>query len=232
VRSKETTGNPSGRIVGRTVTKDMSIQSSTPPVSTTFAPFAIGSQASGTASRSAWADWGDDIFDGVSFYVYTEDHQFHWPILNPINTADGVLNVQPYSMFGKDFTITHGYPTLGIFRIDITCSDPTFKFGFGFFGNMGSDSRTSSSTVDTTLTISDGNAVALRYWFNSDTGAAYEKFYMYPIPYEPNVAFSTLGKSADTEGFYTPLLVKGVNVYMSKTNLTLQWIADDLYVTT
>ena len=227
LRSQNITG-AAGYTVGAGTSKDMSIGTHTIqayPYSPLASPTNI--------DTSVWSDWGSDIFDTWGmWYIYNsvngavEGIQFQ-----NRNGADGVIYEETHIKHNKTFLIKHGYTTSGIYKIDISCSDPEFQFQVGMYGNMGSD----SSTVLTggTYNVSWGT---LSYAYNYQSGSATERFYTYMIPYEPSTNasnFLTYNRNGnDNLAIYANIpLRRGVTIYHAKQNDVYQWVANDIVST-
>jgi hypothetical protein len=193
---------------------------------------------------SYWNDWGGDIFDDFGyFYLYDiETSKYYFLVLNPQNTDDGIINTQIFNAFGRQFTVKHGYPVQGIFKLDISVNDNK-PFKFGEYGNMGSDGNTFSFDLSQNYTKNSQN-LTLYYHKNSDSlTSSNETFYSYFIPrlvsqnasktydayYEQNYVSSTQTFKNDDE---LSLMSKNVNygllVYHSKTNDVKNWVINDL----
>lgn len=231
-----------GFTVGASITKDMNLSSSLQVVPSQILGDYIypGTSTPPTSGLQRWSDWTGDIFDNWGyFYLYdVESNSYYIPILNSVNTSDGVINTQTYSAFGgRSFTIKHGYPVQGIFKFDISVTDDK-EFVFGGYGDMGSDGATFNTNLSSSFSL-NGNSYNLYYNRNSDSGVT-ERFYTYVIPYEPekNTNVITYNKqnsgpgvnngSLEVYSFYTKNVKKGVTVYFSKTNDVRNWVVNDL----
>lgn len=189
---------------------------------------------------SYWDDLGGDIFDDWGFfYLYDISlGQYYFPLLDPINRPNGEFNTQSFEVFGRTFTITHGWCVQGIFKIDITSStqDP---FRFGAYGNMGSDGNTIYEHLDFSGTVTN-----LYYHHNWQDGDDNEQFYSYFIPkvssegtsrtyrvgYDGNLQPGEVGNDddADNMNIVSNAVTHGLLVYFSKGNDVREWINADL----
>jgi flagellin len=209
-----------GYTVGASLNKDMSTSSRT--FSSTNSP----ASSSFSVNASRWSDWGNDIFDGWgNFYIYSPTHNAAVGVtLSTINRPDGEINTQTIDVFGETFTIKHGYPVQGIYKFEITPSDPAFEFQFGGGGNMGSDSRTNNQN----LTYSHDSGT-LYYNHNYESYDPNEQFYSYFIPAnieDSNSKTYTESLSGDNLYLYSNSVTTGLTVYFSKNNDVKEWIVD------
>lgn len=226
-----------GFTVGAAVSKDMNTGNVSAAVIGKY--IFPGTQSPPTTSVQFWSDWNGDIFDGWGyFYLYNPStNTYYTPILSPINQADGVITTQNISAFGRNFTITHGYPAQGIFKYDIRVNDD-LEFVFGAFGDMGSDSATQNTNLSSSYSI-NSEQFTLYYNRNTDGGAA-ERFHSYIIPYETEKNKNTRPYVQQSSGpgvnsgirevlsFYTLPVKGGVTIYFSKTNDVKDWVINDL----
>lgn len=142
-----------GFTVGTSVTKDMATATRSIAHQGSFYP---GTTAAPAENASRWSDWGNDIFDQWGFfYIYNPaTDAYYSPIFSNINQADGTLSTETFSnVFGnRTFTITHGYPVQGIYKMDISVADNN-TFVYGATGNMGSDGNTNNTDQTTSFTL-------------------------------------------------------------------------------
>ncbi len=184
-------------------------------------------------NASFWNDWGNDVFDDWGyFYLFNPiTDQYYFPQLSPINNDDGIITTQVFTAFGKTFTIKHGYPVQGIFKFDINCSDPTFNFVFGAYGDMGSDSDGINTNESASYTL-NSNEYTLYYNKNVESGDLIERFFSYFIPYDStqnNAKTYTDNVWADDMlSLYSNVVNKGLTVYFSKKTDVKDWVIDDL----
>ena len=89
---------------------------------------------------SYWNDLRNDVFDSWGFfYLYdVNSGKYYFPLIDPQDQDDGVFATQTFNVFGRTFTIKHGWSVYGIFKFDISVADD-LPFRFGGYGNMGSD---------------------------------------------------------------------------------------------
>lgn len=224
--SRGLTGNQ-GLTVGTTIIKDMGTGSKT-----TSGSYTPNGQTLST-NRVYWSDWGNDIFDNWGyFYIYDpQNNSYISPILNPLNTADGVITTQQFSANGRTFTLKFGYVATGIYKMDVSVAD-NYPFVFGMDGNMGSNISTQNYDYSYAYT-KDGESLNLYYNYNVQLTIPNEAFYAYFAPYEvdKNKATRPYQKfvyDTDNLAMYTVQLRKGMTVYFAKQNDVKQWIVNDL----
>jgi hypothetical protein len=90
---------------------------------------------------SYWDDWGNDIFDdwGYFFIYNVSSGKYYFPLFQPQNQNDGVITTQKFKFNSSTFTIKHGFPVQGVFKLDISVNNANTPFIFGAYGDMGSD---------------------------------------------------------------------------------------------
>mgnify|MGYP001236712454 CR=1 FL=1 len=240
LRSKGLTGNQGYTMYTNSVYKDMTsvtwgrtIPSGYNPSSGTLAP-------SGT--RYYWNDWSNDIFDAWGdFYIYNPSNSSASYIsFATINGGDGTLYTETQTHHSKSFTIKHGWVTGGIFKLDVECSDDTFNFAIGMWGNMGSDGSTQNT--DRQYSASWGT---LSYNYNSQ-GNSSEWFYSHCIPklktfndgitlsgsnFTANFKTGTSGN--DNLAIWTETLTWGATFYFvkgsnSSSGAMYNWVENDI----
>jgi hypothetical protein len=238
--SKGIVGNPYNRPLGSLISKDMTT------AQTANSPTGLQTGITLTPAGPAtfWSDWGDDVFDGSSYiYLYTSTTFVYIEIpLSQRNLSDGVTSSYSIIAFGKTFTITHGYPTQGMWRMKVECADSTFLFGFGFIcDNMGSDTRSVNSTGTFNKTISTSTTAKTltfrihEHWDSNNP--LLERFCAAIIPYElwgmtPLTANNfTVSTAPGKLSVFSPIRRHGVTAYFSKGAAMPDWIADDLLFT-
>ena len=233
IRSRGLTGDQ-GYTVGDTISKDMGT-TNCDSLTASRAPFGIAI-SNNQATASYWEDWGDDIFDDWGFFYIFDiaTKQYYFPILSPENLADGTFTTQTFNAFGRNYTITHGYPAQGIFKFDVSCSDDS-EFIFGAYGNMGSDEDTINTNFTQSYTLNN-KSFTLYYNRNIEDGDATERFFSYFIPYEPKLnntkTYSDfLGNDDELSLFSIPVRY-GLTVYFSKKNDIKNWVINDLHIPT
>ena len=182
--SKGLTGAQGFTLRTRFISKDMSTGAVTAIPSGANPKNPAGTMNAPTGQVHTWSDWSSDIFDTWGrWYIYdtstglAEHIQF-----GTQNGPDGTVYTETQTHHSKTFTIIHGYVVEGIFKLDVECSDDTFQFSIGMYGNMGSDGGTTNS--DHQYTASWGK---LSYNFNRDASTS-DPLFIHFIPKE--VAFN------------------------------------------
>lgn len=182
--SKGLTGAQGFTLRTRFIAKDMSTGAVTAIPSGANPKNPAGTMNAPTGQVHTWSDWSSDIFDTWGrWYIYdtstglAEHIQF-----GTQNGPDGTVYTETQTHHSKTFTIIHGYVVEGIFKLDVECSDDTFQFSIGMYGNMGSDGGTTNS--DHQYTASWGK---LSYNFNRDASTS-DPLFIHFIPKE--VAFN------------------------------------------
>jgi hypothetical protein len=185
-------------------------------------------------NASTWGDWGDDIFDGWGyFYLYdVQSGKYYFPLFNPQNTDDGIINTQNFNVFGRTFIIKHGYPVQGIFKFEIFAQDNK-PFRFGAYGNMGYDSHGSTDDLSYNYSIGSTN-LKLYYGYTQDNNhVPTERLFSYFIP--KNVADNQI-KTYDMYKDGTDMFIvskpvtNGLIVYFSKSYDVNEWVTNDLLI--
>lgn len=187
-----------------------------------------------TLIASYWNDLGNDVFDSWGyFFIYdVSAGKYYFPLLSPMNQADGVMTTQNFAPgFGElSFTITHGWREKGIFEMDISCTDSNLEFRFGAYGNFGSD----GDENDYSMTASYGTGKTLYYHHHAELGDSSEILYSYFSPYreEDNVPtiFASLydPENTDDNSLITKPIKEGIKIYFSKQNDVKEWIITDI----
>lgn len=181
---------------------------------------------------SYWDDLGNDVFDTWGFfYLYDPvSGTYYFPLFNPQNLDDGIMTTQIFNVFGRTFTIIHGWAAQGIFKIDISVADSA-TFIFGAYGNMGFDDH------GTTENLSRNYSFGTLYYHHTQDnhGLPDEQLYMYVIPKTSSEnqsrPFSVTYQNEDNMSMRTNELTSGVLIYFSKSNDTRRWVADDVITT-
>ena len=176
LRSKGLTGTQGYTMYTNVPSKDMTTVASTRTIPSGYNPSSGALSPSG--NRYYWNDWSGDWFDGWGdFYIYDPSTiSASYISFASINGGDGTVYTETQTHHGKSFTIKHGWVTQGIFKLDVECSDDTFNFSIGMYGNMGSDGSTQNT--DRQYSASWGT---LSYNYNSQGNTA-EYFYSHCIP--------------------------------------------------
>ena len=237
-----------GFVIGETTTKDMTNDDYTyefdPNIYPEFFPgmaslittnIVAGDKSEGNRLiASYWDDWGNDVFDNWGyFYLYdVESGKYYFPIFNPQNRPDGEFNTQTFEVFGRTFTIKHGWCVQGIFKFEILASGNK-PFRFGCYGNMGTDEY-QELTHSYTL---NGNNQTLYYIRNDDGGQQLDTLYSYWIPkkvdenatktYEFYNGPAEINED-DENNMMSKEVTKGMIVYFSKSNDVKEWVVNDL----
>ena len=181
-----------------------------------------------------WNDLGNDVFDDWGyFFIYAVDQgKYYFPLLNPMNLADGEITEQTFETgFGElTFTIRHGWRERGIFMMDVSCSDSDFEFRFGAYGNFGSDGD--ENDYDMTATYSDTKT--LYYHHHAELGDDEEVLYSYFIPYNDaenaTKPYESLYSPEDTDdnSLITKVLTGGVKIFFAKENDVKDWVITEI----
>ena len=179
-------------------------------------------------NASYWGDLGDDVFDDWGyFYLYdVSSGKYYFPLINPQNEDDGVVNTQTFNAFGRTFTIEHGWVAQGIFKFDITVGD-NLEFRFGAYGNMGSDGREDQYYLSTEY----GAGQTLYYHHHAESGDNREILYSYFIPKNASENASRpfdLYYDSDDMSMVSKPLTSGLTVYYSKEFDVKDWVLEDL----
>jgi hypothetical protein len=185
---------------------------------------------------SYWEDLGDDIFDNWGFfYLYdVSSGKYYFPIISPRNRRDGLMSLQTFNVFGRTFTITHGWAAQGIFKFDISVND-NLPFKFGGYGNMGFDNNGDNTDLTYNYTLVSNN-MTLYYIKQEQSGSNTEIIYSYFVP--KNVSenatitydfYRDLG--SDDTSLMSKEITNGLLVYFAKTNDTKEWIINDIITT-
>jgi len=201
-----------------------------------------------------WGDWGGDIFDNWG-YFYVANSSSTTAVAIPIGSTteflptstDAYQRTFTWSALGKNFQGVSGYLVSGLYRIMVTCEDPTFEFRFGCFGNMGSDSGTNRNSfqIDQQYITQTPSSPAAGFPYTSvaeigwplyavrnfqSTSTSSEQFHVYHMPMDaatyknatPQQLFTEYdgpgGSSDDDFGFQTNALKIGHVIYFEKGN--------------
>jgi hypothetical protein len=180
---------------------------------------------------SYWMDLGNDVFDDWGyFYIYdVASGKYYFPLINPQNLEDGILTTQTFNVFGRTYTIQHGWAVEGIFKMDISVNDNSL-FRFGAYGNMGSDRNETIEGLTYNYTI-ENTDLTLYYHRDQETGNLIEQLYSYFIPKkvsQNNSQTYTLNYNSDNMSIVSNEITNGLIVYFSKTNDVKEWVVNDL----
>jgi hypothetical protein len=218
-----------GFTVGTSVTKNMTSGTKVSPAAL------IPGTVDYTANRSYWSSWGNDIFNAWGFpYLYDTQQNNFFPLLfTTINQADGVIATETRTFNDRTFTIKHGYPAQGIYKLDVSVNDKDKGFIFGMEGNLGSNGTTRVTDFVVPHTLF-GESINIYYSRNFEGNLPDEDFYYYVVPYEisKNQAVRPYSRIYQTDnlGLFSNDVFKGVTVYLSKQNDVIDWIKNDLTI--
>lgn len=219
-----------GLTVGTSVTKDMRISTTSWTTSAANLP----GSTSFSSIRAFWPDWGDDIWDNWGyFYIYNPSTgNYLAPVFTELNGADGVIATETFSLDGRTFTIKHGYPVTGIYKIDVSVND--FQpFAFGSDGGLGSNGTTTNQDLTASRNI-DGQNITLFYNYNYQGQNPSERFYTYWVPYvvDEGTSKTYTDNVYDTDflAIYSNEVTRGITVYIAKQNDVVDWVAADLSI--
>lgn len=183
---------------------------------------------------SYWNDLGNDVFDDWGyFFIYAVGQgKYYFPLLTPMNLADGQITEQTFNTgFGElNFTIRHGWRERGIFMMDVSCSDPEFEFRFGAYGNFGSD----GDEDDYDMTATYETTKTLYYHHHAELGDDREVLYSYFIPHNDSEnatkPYQSLYNPEDTDdnSLITKVLTGGVKVFFAKENDVKDWVITEI----
>jgi len=183
---------------------------------------------------SHWNDLGNDVFDDWGyFYLYdVNSGKYYFPILDSQNNDDGTFATQIFYVFGRTFTVIHGWTVQGIFKFDISVADG-LPFRFGAYGEMGSDSRTLSERLTHNYSI-NGQNLTLYYDHNRDPGNDdEEQLYSYWIPKkvsENSAKTYDIYYDRDEMSMMSKNVTTGLIVYFAKSNDVKDWVINDLAI--
>jgi hypothetical protein len=245
LQSRNVTGD-AGFTVGRSPTKDMSnedYRDEFDPYSyqndffyemADFIPNNIEAGDKEESQRliaSYWNDLGNDVFDewGYFFLYDVETGKYYFPLLSPQNLPNGEITTQDFVVFGRTFTIKHGWTALGIFKIDITVNDNKY-FRFGAYGDMGSDGDEVTENLVVPYNV-NGADLNLHYHKHQEDGDNNEILYSYFIPKlleENETQTYRFNNDSDEMSLVSNEVRRGITVYFSKGNDVNEWVINDL----
>ncbi len=181
---------------------------------------------------SYWRDFLNDVFDDWGFFYLYDVHsgKYYFPLINPQNEDDGVFNTQTFNVFGRTFTIKHGWAVQGIFKFDISVAD-SLPFRFGGYGNMGwgnTDGFTNGLTQNYTV---NGESLILHYNKDQQIGDDVQQLYTYWIPKkvrENSTKTYNIYYDGDDMNIMSKNVTSGLIVYFAKSNDVKDWVINDL----
>ena len=250
--SKGLTGAQGFTLRTRFVAKDMSAGAVTAIPSGANPKNPAGTMNAPTGQVHTWSDWSNDIFDTWGrWYIYdTSTGSASYIQFGTLNGPDGTVYTETQTHHSKTFTIIHGWVVEGIFKVDVECSDDTFQFSIGMYGNMGADGGNTNS--DHQYTASWGK---LSYNFNRD-GAISDPLFIHFIPkqvtfnagitlsgtnFTTNLNTGTVGATDNMYVWSDPLkigaimyFVKALPAVGADASLTIEqrsmaeWVANDI----
>jgi len=208
-----------------------------------------------SGTRFSWGDWGDDFFDDWGdFYIYnpaTGTAEYIHFVGGFMNNGDGTVWTQTQSAFSKQFRVRHGWAAQGIYKLDVECTDQSFEFCLGCWGNMGADG--SMINEDRQYTAPWGTLNYNYNWQNTGTAPYREHFFTHFVPklksfndsITANYSSSNFGNYLHTEppmynntygdnlGIWTSSLTLGGTFYFVKggnstTGAMYEWVANDI----
>ena len=189
---------------------------------------------------SEWRDLDNDVFDDWGFfYLYdVNSGKYYFPMLDSQNNDDGVFATQIFYVFGRTFTVIHGWSVQGIFKFDISVADE-LPFRFGGYGNMGSDGNYNTSHLTQNYSI-NGQNLTMYYHHDKENSDEIEQLYTYWIPKKVSensaqTYYNVYGinPEEDEEEFMSMLsknVTTGLIVYFAKSNDVNEWVINDLGV--
>jgi len=184
-------------------------------------------------NASYWRDYLNDVFDDWGFfYLYdVNSGKYYFPLINPQNRGDGEFNTQIFNVFGRTFTIKHGWAVQGIFKFDISVAD-SLPFRFGGYGNMGSDGDEVTEDMTQNYSIG-GRNLTLYYHRDQEDGDEVEELYTYWIPKKPSENSEQTYYNIYNDGEMSMLsknVTSGLIVYFAKSNDVKDWVINDLAI--
>lgn len=237
-----------GFTVGDTVNKDMTNYNYTeqiypdeyPQFFPDMAPFTEENIVLGDKNvedqfyASYWNDLGNDIFDEWGFfYLYdVNSGKYYFPLLDSQNNDDGIFATQIFYVFGRTFTIKHGWAVQGIFKFDISVAD-SLPFKFGAYGDVGwGNDNGASEGLTQNYTVSGQN---LTLYYNKDynTDDNVRKFHSYWIPKkisENSAKTYDIYYDGDEMSMMSKNVTTGLIVYFAKLNDVKDWVINDLAI--
>lgn len=182
---------------------------------------------------SYWNDLRNDVFDSWGFfYLYdVNSGKYYFPLIDPQDQDDGVFATQTFNVFGRTFTIKHGWSVYGIFKFDISVADD-LPFRFGGYGNMGSDGDEVTENLTQNYSIG-GQNLTLYYHDHQEDGDEVEQLYTYWIPKKPSENSAQtydVYYDGDNMSMLSKTVTSGLIVYFAKSNDVKDWVINDLAI--
>ena len=182
---------------------------------------------------SYWYDLRNDVFDNWGFfYLYdVNSGKYYFPLINPQNQDDGTFATQTFNVFGRTFTIKHGWAVYGIFKFDISVADE-LPFRFGGYGSMGSDGYEVTEDMTQNYTVG-GQNLTLYYHRHQEDGDEDEELYTYWIPKKPSENSAQTYYNiydGDNMSMLSKTVTSGLIVYFAKSNDVKDWVINDLAI--
>lgn len=181
---------------------------------------------------SYWDDLGQDVFDEWGFfYLYdVNSGKYYFPIINPQNQGNGEFFTQTFNVFGRTFTIKHGWAVQGIFKFDISVAD-SLPFRFGAYGDMGWGSSNGSNDSFTQNYNVGGQNLTLYYNKDYNVDDADKQLYSYWIPKkvsENSTKTYNTYYNGDDMVMLSKDVTTGLIVYFAELNDVKDWVINDL----
>jgi hypothetical protein len=181
---------------------------------------------------SYWNDLGNDIFDEWGFfYLYdVNSGKYYFPIINPQNQGNGEFNTQVFNVFGRTFTITHGWAVQGIFKFDISVAD-SLPFKFGAYGDVGWENDNGATESLTQNYNVGGQNLTLYYNKDYNVDDADEQLYSYWIPKkvsENSAKTYDIYYDGEDMSMMSKNVTTGLIVYFAELNDVKDWVINDI----
>lgn len=234
-----------GFTIGQNVDKDMKNETYThefnpinfPDFFPNMAPFNNGNIIVGDKNEadrliaSYWEDLGDDVFDNWGFfYLYdVNSGKYYFPLIDSQDNVNGIFATQIFYVFGRVFTVVHGWAVQGIFKFDISVAD-NLPFRFGAYGNMGSDGDEFTEEMTQNYSI-NGQNLTLYYHRDQEDGDDIEQLFSYWIPKKISENSSrtyNVFYDDDDMSMLSNDVTTGLIVYFAKSNDVKDWVINDL----
>ena len=183
---------------------------------------------------SYWPDLGQDVFDDWGFfYLYdVNSGKYYFPLLDSQNNDDGIFATQIFYVFGRTFTVVHGWSVQGIFKFDISVADD-LPFRFGGYGDMGwAGFNDANESLTQNYTVGGQNLIL---YYNKDYNVedADEYLYSYWIPKkisENSAKTYDVYYDDDEMSMMSKNVTTGLIVYFAELNNVKDWVINDLAI--